>query len=102
MKNIIAIKTIRNYYEKESPDSKASLLKWIDVAKRADWKKPSDVVADFPSADPIKNSRVVFNIARNKYRLIVAINYHFQVIRVCFIGTHPEYDKVDATTVDLY
>lgn len=74
----------------------------MDVAKGANWEKPSDVVDDFNDADPIKNSRVVFNISGNKHRLIVAINYHFQVVRVCFIGTHAEYDKVDATTVNLY
>ena len=101
MKNIIAIKTIREYYEKR-PDSKRSLLKWIDVAKGANWEKPLDVVDDFNDADPIKNSRVVFNISGNKHRLIVAINYHFKVVRVCFIGTHAEYDRVDATTVNLY
>lgn len=98
MKNIISVKTIREYYEK-NPDSKTSLLYWLQVTKKADWKKPSDIVADFPTADPIKNNRAVFNIAHNKYRLIVEINYTLQWVFIRFIGTHPEYDKVDASTV---
>lgn len=101
MKNIIAVKNIREYYGKH-PDSKTSLENWLATAKSANWKKPSDVVATIPTADPIKNNRVVFNIAHNRYRLIVEIQYSIQFIYVCFIGTHPEYDKVDATTVNLY
>lgn len=101
MKNIIALKNIREYYEKH-PDSKISLAKWVATAKKADWKTPLDVINDYPSADPIKNNRVVFNIAHNKYRLVVAINYNLQYIYICFIGTHAEYDKVDAATVNLY
>ena len=101
MKNIVALKNIRTYYETH-PDSKTSLTKWVFSAKRVDWKTPLDVVKDYPSADPIKNSRVVFNIAHNRYRLIVEINYKMQYIYICFIGTHAEYDKIDATTVNLY
>lgn len=101
MKNIIALKNIRVYYDNH-PDSKTSLTKWVASAKKADWKTPLDVVRDFPTADPIKNNRVVFNIAHNKYRLVAAINYSLQYIYICFIGTHAEYDKIDASTVNLY
>lgn len=61
-----------------------------------------DVVKDFPDADPVKNNRVVFNIAGNKYRLIVKISYPRQWVFIKFIGTHAEFDKVDANTVDQF
>jgi mRNA interferase HigB len=98
MKNIIAIKTIRDFYE-QHPDAKTSLLYWIQATRRADWKKPFDVVADFPSADPVKNNRVVFNIAHNKYRLVVEISYQRQWVFIRFLGTHAAYDQIDASTV---
>lgn len=67
-----------------------------------DWQKPSDVLQDFPDADPIKNNRVVFNIAGNKYRLIVQLSYTRQWVFIKFIGTHAEYDRIDAATVDNF
>lgn len=101
MKNVVALKNIREYYEAH-PDSKTSLTKWVFNAKKAEWKTSLDVIKDFPSADPIRNNRVVFNIAHNKYRLVVEINYKIQYIYISFIGTHAEYDKIDAATVNLY
>lgn len=70
MKNIIAIRNLTAFYLKH-PDSKTSIETWMAITKNAVWQKPSDVVQDFPDADPVKNNRVVFNIAGNKYRLIV-------------------------------
>lgn len=101
MKNIIAIKNLTEFYQKH-PDSKSSIETWIAITKNSVWQKPSDVVQDFPDADPVKNNRVVFNIARNKYRLIVQISYLRQWVFIKFIGTHSEYGKVDATTVDQF
>ena len=101
MKNIIALRNLVKFYEKH-PDAKASLETWISITKEAVWKMPLDVVKDFPDADPVKNNRVVFNIARNKYRLIVQISYVRQWVFIKFIGTHAEYDKVDANTVDQF
>ncbi|UCS94902.1 type II toxin-antitoxin system HigB family toxin [Echinicola marina] len=101
MKNIIAVKNIVEFYQKH-PDSRISLENWMAITKYAIWNKPSDVVLDFPDADPIKNNRVIFNIAGNKYRLIVQISYIRQWVFVKFIGTHAEYDKVDANTVEQY
>lgn len=101
MKNIIALRNLVKFYEKH-PDAKASLETWISITKGADWQKSLDVVKDFPDADPVKNNRVVFNIARNKYRLIVQISYVRQWVFIKFIGTHTEYDKVDANTVDQF
>ncbi|MGY6743538.1 MAG: type II toxin-antitoxin system HigB family toxin [Cecembia sp.] len=101
MKNIIALRNLVKFYEKH-PDAKASLETWISITKEAFWKKPLDVVKDFPDADPVKNNRVVFNIAGNKYRLIVKISYPRQWVFIKFIGTHAEFDKVDANTVDQF
>jgi mRNA interferase HigB len=101
MKNIVAESNIRAFYLKH-PDSKESLLTWMDVTRKAQWKNPHDVKQSFNSADPIANSRVVFNIAKNKYRLIAKINYLSQWVFICFIGTHQEYDQIDATTVCVY
>ena len=67
-----------------------------------DWQKPSDVLQDFPDADPIKNNRVVFNIAGNKYSLIVQLSFPRQWVFIKFIGSHAEYDRIDAATVDNF
>lgn len=72
------------------------------MTKHVDWQKPSDVLQDFPDADPIKNNRVVFNIAGNKYRLIVQMSYPRQWVFIKFIGTHAEYNLIDAATVDNF
>ena len=60
------------------------------------------MVQDFADADPVKNNRVVFNLAKNKYRLIVQISYPRQWVFIKFIGTHSENDQIDASTVDRY
>ena len=72
------------------------------MTKHVNWQKPSDVLQDFPDADPVKNNRVVFNIAENKYRLIVQLSYPRQWVFIKFIGTHAEYNHIDAATVDQF
>lgn len=67
----------------------------------ATWKSPTDIKAQYRNASILKNRRVVFNIKGNNYRLIVAIAYKQQIVYVKFVGTHAEYDEVDAETVDL-
>jgi len=80
-------------------DSKAPLEAWHSEALKAKWNSPQDIKAQFRSASILKNSRVVFNIAGNKYRLIVAIDYERQVCFVKFVGTHKQYDQIDAEIV---
>lgn len=80
-------------------DAKEPVLAWYRHALIADWSSPSDVKADFGNASILKDGRVVFNIAGNKYRLIVWINYPYRVVYVRFIGTHAQYDRVDAQTI---
>ena len=72
------------------------------VTKHSVWQKASDVLQDFPNADPVKNNRMVFDIAGNKYLLIVQLSYPRQWVFIKFIGTHAEYNHIDAATVDQF
>lgn len=98
---VIAVSTLKAFWE-ESPkysDAADSALAWHRHVLAADWKTPADVKRDYRNASVLKDGRVVFNIAGNKYRLVVWINYAYQVIYIRFIGTHAQYDKIDAQTV---
>ena len=80
-------------------DSKSALESWHSEVLKAKWSSPQDIKGQFRSASILKKNRVVFNIAGNKYRLIVAIDYSRQVCFVKFVGTHRQYDKIDAEAV---
>jgi mRNA interferase HigB len=80
-------------------DAKEATLAWYYHALAADWAAPSDVKQDFRTASILKGGRVVFNIAGNKYRLVVWINYTYRVVYIRFIGTHSQYDKIDVQTI---
>lgn len=81
------------------PTSQVPLESWYAEARRAVWTTPGDVKAKYGSASILKGSRVVFNIHGNAFRLVVAINYQAGVVYVRFIGTHKEYDEIDAETI---
>jgi mRNA interferase HigB len=98
MKRIVAKRTLKEFWEKHS-DCEQHLKTWFDIAKHADWKTPNDIKATFASASIIADNRVVFNIKGNSYRLIVKFNYPKQWAFIRFIGTHAEYDKIDAATI---
>ena len=74
-------------------------LAWYRHALKADWSSPADVKQDFGNASILKDGRVVFNIAGNKYRLVAWINYPYKVIYIRFIGTHAQYDQIDVQTI---
>ena len=95
---IISKKAIREFWEKY-PDSEQPLRTWHTEASRLIWHSPNQVKMDFARASIIGNSRVVFNICGNKYRLIVEIEYKKSWIFIRFIGTHSDYDKIDATKI---
>lgn len=95
---IISRKTLREFWVKH-PNSKKSLQAWHADTKQERWKSPNDIKKTYRNASIINNNRVVFNIKGNDYRLIVAIKYDFEVVYIRFIGTHAEYDKIDATTI---
>jgi mRNA interferase HigB len=95
---VIARKTIRDFYEQHA-DSKTPLEAWFHEAVAARWRGPQDIKHRYPSADILPDNRVVFNIKGNTYRLIVKIHYNTGITYIRFVGTHAEYDKIDATTI---
>lgn len=95
---VIAKRTLRNFWEKHA-DSEHQLKAWYSEAEQADWKSPNDIKEDYPSASILEDNRMVFNIKGNNYRLIVRINYKYGIVWIRFIGTHAEYDKIDATKI---
>jgi len=98
MKRIIAKRTLREYWEKHS-DCEQYLKTWFDTARTSKWNSPSDIKKTYANASILKNGRVVFNIKGNSYRLVIKFNYSKQWAFVRFIGTHSEYDKIDADTI---
>ena len=97
---IIAFRTLREFWKKpEYADSETSLRSWYHDAKAADWKNSNDLKQQYKSASIVGEGRVVFNIKGNRYRLVVSIDYEFQIIFVRFIGTHYQYDKISAKTI---
>ena len=98
--HIIKRKTLVEFFEKPGcQDAKGALEAWYYEAKHAQWASPADVKVQYGSASILKGNRVVFNIAGNKYRLVVRINYDSKTVFVRFIGTHKEYDKIDAEVI---
>ena len=98
---IIALSTLKSFWEKSPKfaEAREPVLSWYRYVLNADWAAPADVKRSFGSASVLQDGRVVFNIAGNKYRLIVAVHYRGKRVYVRFIGTHKEYDDVDAETV---
>jgi mRNA interferase HigB len=98
---IFSRSTLRDFWSSPNRgDSQEALLAWFTVVRSADWRHSADVKASFGNASIIGNQRVVFNICGNKYRLIVGIRYETKNVYVKFVGTHREYDQVNAETVE--
>jgi mRNA interferase HigB len=97
---IIAISHLKTFWE-DYPDSEQSFLAWIDEAKKAIWTNPAEIKGQFRNASILKSRRVVFNIKGNDYRLVVAIAYRFGALYIKFVGTHRQYDAIDADTVEM-
>lgn len=95
---VIAKKILREFWEK-NPDCEQQLKSWYREAERGEWKNSNEVKKAYPSASILKDNRVVFNIKGNNYRLIVRINFQYQMIWIRFMGTHKEYDRVDANKI---
>jgi mRNA interferase HigB len=97
---VIAVSYLRDFWE-QNPGAEQPLKSWVDEVKKATWEQPADIKAQYRSASVLKNRRVVFNIKGNDYRLAVSMAYRYQAVYVKFIGTHTEYDAIDAETVEL-
>lgn len=89
-------------FTKKHNTTKKFLELWYNDVKSKNWKSSTELKRDYASASIINSSRVVFNIKGNSYRLIAEINYEKSILIIRFVGTHSEYDKIDASTVDQY
>lgn len=102
---VIARRTL-NYFVENRVDRKlqkmvkAQLDAWYAEAEKAAWKNSAELKQQYRSASIVSSERVVFNIKGNEYRLVVAINYHYQVLLIIWLGTHKEYDKIDVEKVE--
>ena len=98
---IIAVSTLKAFWENNPTylEAKEPLLAWHKFALNADWDSPAKLKADFRNASILRDGRAVFNIAGNKYRLVVWINYQYRIIYIRFVGTHAQYDGIDPQTV---
>jgi mRNA interferase HigB len=98
---VIALSKIKLFLEGGAgvADAREPLMAWFRQIRRADWAKPADVKRTIRSASILKDGRVVFNIAGNKYRIVVWINYPYRVVYIRFIGTHRQYDAIDAQSI---
>ena len=90
------------WYMETHPLTRASLTHWLDVAEAAEWSSPSDVIVDFSKAKTVADDRVRFEVAGGDFRLIAAFHFRRKIAFIKFIGTHKEYDRIDAATVEQF
>lgn len=95
---VVAKKILREFWEKHN-DSQEPLKTWYKEASKAKWDNPVDIKSEYTKASILKKGRVVFNVCGKKYRLVVAINYERHWVFIRFIGTHNEYDKINAEEI---
>jgi len=98
---IIALSTLKAFLNRSPANADACepIMAWYRQVRGADWATPANVKRAIRSASILKDGRAVFNIAGNKYRIVVWMNYPYRVVYIRFIGTHRQYDKIDAQTV---
>ncbi|WP_373498297.1 type II toxin-antitoxin system HigB family toxin [Desulfococcus sp.] len=98
--HIIKRKTLIDFHSQPGyQDAKGPLDAWFYEANNAQWGSPAEIKEQYRSASILKDNRIVFNIAGNKYRLVVRINYDSKTVFVRFIGTHKAYDRIDAEVI---
>jgi len=95
---IIALKTLRVFWE-QHPDAEQALLAWYHDARRAAWRTPAEIKDVYRNASFVGRNRVVFNIKGDDYRVVVAIHYPHGIVYVRFVGTHQDYERIDAGTI---
>lgn len=98
---VIALSTLKAFLDGTPArgDAQGPLMAWYRNVRQADWASPADVKRDVGSASVLRDGRVVFKVAGNKYRVVVWINYPYRVVYVRFVGTHRQYDGIDAQTI---
>ena len=97
---VIAVKHLRSFWRRH-PDAENALRAWHEEASKAIWKAPKDIKRLYASASFVQGNRIVFNIRGNEYRLVVAVAYRFEAVYIKFVGTHAQYDRIDAATVEM-
>ena len=95
---VISKKIIRDFWEIHS-DCEQQLKSWFSEASKSEWENPNDIKKEYPSASILIKNRVVFNIKGNNYRLVVKISYEYKMVWIRFVGTHSEYDKINANEI---
>lgn len=98
MERIFAKSTLREFWLKH-PDAEQYLKTWYDTAMNSVWKSPGEIKKTYANASILKDSRIVFNIKGNSFRLVAKFNFEKQWIFIRFIGTHEEYNRIDANTI---
>ena len=92
---VISRRTLREFWKKH-PDSEEQLKSWYKETEKAQWKNINELKSEYPNASILKDNKIVFNIKGNSYRLIIKMNFEFQISWILFVGTHAEYDKINA------
>ncbi len=95
---IFSRSALQQFWERH-PDSKDSLEAWFEETVHSSWHSPQEIKQRYSSADVLPGNRIVFNIKGNRYRLVVKIHYNTGMVFIRFIGTHAEYDRIDAETI---
>ncbi|WP_309607772.1 type II toxin-antitoxin system HigB family toxin [Flavobacterium sp.] len=98
MTRIFSKGTLRDYWQHHA-ETEQYLKTCYDTALNANWKTPNEVKRNYANASILKNQRIVFNISGNSHRLVVKFNFERQWIFIRFIGSHSEYDKIDANII---
>jgi len=96
--SVISKRTLQEFWGTH-PEAISPLAEWYTEAIKASWQSPQDIKAQYKTASFLRDNRVVFNMGGNKYRLIVKINYPYSTVYIRFVGTHAQYDKINAEEV---
>ena len=97
---VIAVSHLRAFWTKH-PQAEQALRAWVKAAVAANWAKPGDITSEFRTATVLKTRRIVFNIKGNDFRLVAAVAYRYGGVYVKFVGTHRQYDRIEADTVEM-
>ena len=95
---VIALRTLCDFWQ-QHPDAESTLQAWYQDVRQAAWCTPAEIKSAYRNASFVGNNRVVFNVKGNNYRLVVAVQYQLRIVYIRFVGTHQDYDRVDAATV---
>lgn len=99
---VIAVSTLKAFWDQpEYQDAQTPLIAWLEEMHQGQWKTPAEIKAQYANASILKGRRIVFNIKGNDYRVVVAVAFAYQAMYIKFVGTHRQYDEIDAHTVEV-